>query len=162
MVFFYPIFRLIFTIGNHDNANGEGLEYLSNIDILNNVGHVNYFGKVRDMENINIEPILLTKGETKIALYGIGHINDSRLNLAMENKKLHFRRPLTDDDKIDDSYFNILVVHQNRFKGVFNGVPRRDSLADDCFENFDLVIWGHEHECIKETRYVEQTGVHIL
>lgn len=153
-----PIFMIH---GNHDDP--MGLNYLSNIDFLYSSSLINYFGKARNIDNIEIEPILFTKGCTKIALYGIGHIKDERLNYASENGKLHFKRPLKEDGKPDENYFNILVVHQNRFKGCMLGVSRRHSITDEFFPSFiHLVIWGHEHECIPEAVEVAQTGVHIL
>jgi double-strand break repair protein MRE11 len=48
--------------------------------------YLNYFGKVKNIEMIEVTPILLTKGTTKVALYGIGHMKDERLNIAFENK----------------------------------------------------------------------------
>jgi len=55
--------------------------------------YVNYFGKVKNIEKIEVSPILFTKGETKIALYGIGHMKDERLNIAFETKNIKFKRP---------------------------------------------------------------------
>jgi len=52
-----PIFMIH---GNHDDPTG--LEYLSNVDFLHSARQINYFGKIRNMEEIEIEPILLTKG----------------------------------------------------------------------------------------------------
>jgi double-strand break repair protein MRE11 len=91
--------------GNHDDPSG--LEYLSNIDLMNSNNYVNYFGKVTNIEDIEVVPILLVKGKTKIALYGIGHMKDERLNIAFENKKIKFKRPLKDKDE----WFNILIIH---------------------------------------------------
>ena len=64
-----------------------------------------------------MKPVLLVKGETKLALYGIGHIKDHRLNLAFENDMVTFDRPTDENGEVDNSWFNILVLHQNRFKG---------------------------------------------
>lgn len=118
---------------------------------------------MRNFEDIHIKPIIFIKGETKIALFGIGHINDTRLNLAKNTDNLHFERPLNNDGEIDETYFNILVVHQNRFKGIGIGVPRQNSIVDEFYPSFfDLVICGHEHESIPEVKVVGSTGVHIL
>ena len=51
---------------------------------------MNYFGKVDCLEKIEVEPILFQKGETRIALYGIGYVKDERLNLAFEKKQIKF------------------------------------------------------------------------
>ncbi len=45
------------------------------------------------------------KKETKIAIYGIGHIKDIRLHNFFDQKKIEFGG----ENKKD--YFNILVVH---------------------------------------------------
>ena len=99
------------------------------------------------MEQIDVEPVLLVKGEIKVALYGIGHIKDHRLNLAFQGNNVNFKRPMTEDGEIDETWFNILVVHQNRFKG--QPWQTKDAMTDCTFPDFlDLVVWGHEHECI--------------
>ena len=83
-----PIFMIH---GNHDDPSG--LEYLSNIDLMSSNNYVNYFGKVTNIEDIEVVPILFKKGQTKIALYGIGNMKDERLNMAFENKRIKFKRP---------------------------------------------------------------------
>ena len=45
---------------------------LSAIDILSVAGVLNHFGKQTSLENIEISPVLLQKGTTRIALYGLG------------------------------------------------------------------------------------------
>lgn len=98
-----------------------------------------------NIEKIVVHPILLAKGNTKIAIYGIGHMRDERLNHAFETNNIKFKRPKFEKE----NWFNILVVHQNKFKGMFLGVPKRQSLMESIFPSFmDLVIWGHEHESI--------------
>ena len=96
-----------------------------------------HFGKVTTKDKILVEPVLLKKGTTKIALYGIGSQKDERLHFMMEKGCVNFKVPE------DDDYLNILILHQNR-------VPRSNKY--DCFPekfipNFiDLVFWGHEHD----------------
>jgi len=97
------------------------------------------------------------KGNTKIALYGIGNIKDERIYLALQNKKVNFHRP--DDFK---SWFNILIVHQNRFKGHHTGKNKKNYLPESFIPSFfDLVIWGHEHECFTEPVYNNEVGFHV-
>ena len=84
-----PIFSIH---GNHDDPSG--LEFFSSLDQVCINHYVNYFGKIKNIEQIEITPILFTKGETKIALYGMGHIKDERLNLAFESKNIKFKRPI--------------------------------------------------------------------
>ena len=80
---------------------------LSSLDqaCINN--YLNYFGKVKNVEKIEVTPVLFQRVETRIALYGLGHIKDERLNIAFEAKAIRFKRPLQDTDK----WFNILVLH---------------------------------------------------
>ena len=143
--------------GNHDDPSG--LEYLSNIDLMSQNNYVNYFGKVTNIEDIEVVPILLRKGSTKIALYGIGNMKDERLNMAFENKKIKFKRPLKDKDQ----WFNILVLHQNKYKGMHLGVSRRNSITEGMIPKFfHLVVWAHEHESIPQVFECHETGVHFL
>lgn len=129
--------------GNHDDPSG--LEYLSNIDLMSTNNYVNYFGKVTNIEDIEVVPILFRKGKTKIALYGIGNMKDERLNMAFENKRIKFKRPLKDKD----DWFNILILHQNKYKGMHLGVSRRNSITEGMIPKFfHLVVWAHEHESI--------------
>ena len=138
-----PIFSIH---GNHDCPSG--LELQGALDQVCTNKYVNYFGKVDNIEEVAVEPILFAKGATKIALYGIGHIKDLRLNLLFENNKITFNQPKLANGQIDSNYFSILVLHQNRFKGV-SGWSTRDSITDEIIPSwFDLVVWGHEHECL--------------
>ncbi|CAI2360966.1 unnamed protein product [Moneuplotes crassus] len=147
--------------GNHDDP--IGCEWLSNIDPLHSSHQLNYFGKNSNVEKIQINPILFTKGKTKIALYGLGNMRDERLNLAKEKDNIFYNRPLLPNGNPDESYFNILVLHQNRFKGMFQGVPRRYAIVDTFFPPFfNLIIWGHEHECIKGAEECVENGYYIL
>jgi len=49
---------------------------ISAMDILSSSGLVNYFGKWQSLQEITLDPILLQKNRTKIALYGLSHIPD--------------------------------------------------------------------------------------
>ena len=58
--------------------------------------------------------------------------------------QVSFRRPGVDPD----SYFSVLLIHQNRENRTM-----RARAALPHFESYlprflDLVVWGHEHECI--------------
>ncbi|XP_062509893.1 double-strand break repair protein MRE11-like isoform X2 [Corticium candelabrum] len=129
-----PVFSIH---GNHDDPAGDGT--LSAMDILSVNGLVNYFGRVYNVEDIEVSPILLQKGKTKLALYGIGHVRDERLHKAFTKEKVKMLRPSNDPE----SWFNILVLHQNRRKrGQADFIPEQ-YLADF----LDLVVWGHEHDC---------------
>lgn len=77
--------------GNHDDP--IGLEMISTLDQVQSNHYVTYFGKVVNIEQIEVVPLLFEKGDTKIAIYGIGHMKDERLNLAFEQDRIKFKRP---------------------------------------------------------------------
>uniref|UniRef100_A0A4W2BZQ2 Double-strand break repair protein MRE11 n=1 Tax=Bos indicus x Bos taurus TaxID=30522 RepID=A0A4W2BZQ2_BOBOX len=151
-----PVFSIH---GNHDDPTGA--DALCALDILSCAGFVNHFGRSMSVEKIDISPVLLQKGSTKIALYGLGSIPDERLYRMFVNKKVTMLRPKEDEN----SWFNLFVIHQNRSKhGSTNFIP--EQFLDDFI---DLVIWGHEHECkIAPTKneqqlfYVSQPGSSVV
>ena len=109
------------------------------MDILSVANLINYFGKSENIDDITIYPILLQKGETKIALYGLGNIRDERLYRTFQQKKVKLMR--TNEGK--DDWFNIFVLHQNRAHH-----NQKSTIHEVMFDTFlDLVVWGHEHEC---------------
>ncbi|KAG7319404.1 hypothetical protein KOW79_016547 [Hemibagrus wyckioides] len=123
--------------GNHDDPTGA--DGLCALDVLSCAGLVNHFGRSRSVEKVEISPILLQKGSTKIALYGLGSIPDERLYRMFVNNQVTMLRPREDES----AWFNLFVIHQNRSKhGATNYIP--EQFLDDFL---DLVIWGHEHEC---------------
>ncbi|XP_067940899.1 double-strand break repair protein MRE11-like isoform X2 [Watersipora subatra] len=135
----YPVFSVH---GNHDDPSRGNL---SALDILSSTGLVNYFGKCNSLEQVEISPLLLRKGETKLALYGLGCIRDERLHRLFEQRKVKMLQPREQSE----SWFNIFAIHQNR---------ARHSAKDYIPENFlgeflDFVLWGHEHECRVDPEY---------
>lgn len=59
----------------------------SPMDLLSVSNMINYFGKTASFETVDLWPILLRKGNTKVALYGLGNIRDERLHhLFVDNK----------------------------------------------------------------------------
>ncbi|XP_074535531.1 double-strand break repair protein MRE11 [Halichoeres trimaculatus] len=147
-----PVFSIH---GNHDDPTGA--EGLCALDLLSASGLVNHFGHSHSVEKIEISPVLLQKGSTKLALYGLGSIPDERLYRMFVNNQVTMLRPKEDQDE----WFNLFAIHQNRSKhGPTNYIP--EQFLD---EFLDLVVWGHEHEClITPTRneqqlfYVTQPG----
>ncbi|KAM3615991.1 uncharacterized protein V6R79_010645 [Siganus canaliculatus] len=147
-----PVFSIH---GNHDDPTGA--EGLCALDLLSASGLVNHFGHSHSVERIEISPILLQKGKTKLALYGLGSIPDERLYRMFVNNQVMMLRPKEEQDE----WFNLFAIHQNRSKhGPTNYIP--EQFLDDFL---DLVVWGHEHEClITPTRneqqlfYVTQPG----
>ncbi|TMW48772.1 hypothetical protein DOY81_006150 [Sarcophaga bullata] len=139
--------------GNHDDPSAFG--GLSSLDLLSTTGLVNYFGRWTDLSKIDITPLLLKKGETKLALYGLSHIQDMRLARLFESRKVHMQVPEGEE------WFHLMVLHQNRAdRGPKNYLPE-EALP----EFLNLVIWGHEHDCrikpehnVKRDFYVCQPG----
>lgn len=129
-----PIFSIH---GNHDDVNGQGR--LSSMNILSSVGYINYFGKWQDLKEVEINPIVLQKKETKLAMYGLSHIHDARLARLFRDHKVKVCKP----DISDEEIFNLMVLHQNRAdRGRYNYLP------EDKLPGFlDLIVWGHEHDC---------------
>lgn len=124
------------------------------MDTLSSAGLVNYFGKSTDLLKITINPILLRKGKTKIALYGLSHIKDDRLCRLFMDNMVTFTRPEVDPD----SWFNILILHQNR---VDRG-PKRYISESYIPEFIDLLIWGHEHDCLIEPYKNVEKGFFVI
>jgi len=92
-----------------------------------------------------IHTVLFRKGATNVALYGLGNIRDERLNRMWTKQKVKFLRPTQEEGR--DQFFNILVLHQNRAVGR----GRRNAIYESMIpEWFDVVVWGHEHECQTE------------
>ncbi|XP_058680910.1 double-strand break repair protein MRE11 isoform X1 [Ammospiza caudacuta] len=151
-----PVFSIH---GNHDDPTGA--DSLCALDILSCAGLLNHFGRSTSVEKIDISPILLRKGRTKIALYGLGAIPDERLYRMFVNKQVTMLRPKEDED----SWFNLFVIHQNRSKhGATNYIP--EQFLDDFI---NLVVWGHEHECKiapfqneQQRFYVSQPGSSVV
>jgi double-strand break repair protein MRE11 len=129
-----PIFAIH---GNHDDPTGEN--GLSALDLLSTSNFLNYFGKTENIDDIHVKPILIQKGETKIALYGLGNIRDERLYRTFQQKKVKFYR----EKENPEDYFNLFVIHQNRNQHH----TAKSSISESMLRGFfDLVVWGHEHE----------------
>lgn len=130
----YPILSIH---GNHDDPVGQGS--ISSLDILSITGLVNYFGKWTDYTHVRVSPVLLQKGLTKLALYGLSHLKDQRLSRLFAEQKVEMERP----DETND-WFNLLALHQNRAdRGHHNYI------SEDVLPSFlDLVVWGHEHDSL--------------
>ncbi|XP_070761935.1 double-strand break repair protein MRE11 isoform X2 [Enoplosus armatus] len=119
--------------------------------------HGNHDDPTGSVERIEISPILMQKGNTKLALYGLGSIPDERLYRMFVNNQVTMLRPKEDQDE----WFNLFTIHQNRSKhGPTNYIP--EQFLD---EFLDLVVWGHEHECLiapsrneQQLFYVTQPG----
>ncbi|XP_045212304.2 double-strand break repair protein MRE11-like isoform X2 [Mercenaria mercenaria] len=143
-----PVFSIH---GNHDDPTGQG--NLCSLDLLHSAGYVNYFGKTTSLDKIQVSPLLFQKGNTKLAMYGLGAIRDERLHRMFLHENVTMLRPKEDKDK----WFNLFVIHQNRSKhGQTNHIP--EQFLDDFL---DLILWGHEHECRIEKERSETQNFHV-
>mmetsp|Transcript_27398 Transcript_27398/g.60852 ORF Transcript_27398/g.60852 Transcript_27398/m.60852 type:complete len:822 (+) Transcript_27398:187-2652(+) len=148
---FYSIDLPIFSIhGNHDDPTRDGgTEMLAALDLLSVSNLVNYFGRQDEVDKVEISPVLIKKGDTRVAIYGMGSMRDERLNRMWQGKKVRFLEPEIDegeDEGEDNSntWFNIFALHQNRDLGRGSKNCVHESMIPDWM---DLVVWGHEHEC---------------
>ena len=144
-----PVFSIH---GNHDDPSGQG--HLAALDILQMSGLLNYYGRTPESDNISVKPVLLQKGRTKLALYGMSNVRDERLYRTFQTKNVKFFQP----DTQTDDWFNLICVHQNH-----HAYTETSYLPEHYLPKFlDLVIWGHEHECLIEPRLNPETGFKVM
>ncbi|KAL8516877.1 hypothetical protein ACS0TY_015218 [Phlomoides rotata] len=152
-----PVFSIH---GNHDDP--AGVDNLSAVDILSACNLVNYFGKMvlegSGVGQITLYPILIKKGSTSVALYGLGNIRDERLNRMFQTPHaVQWMRPESQESCQVSDWFNILVLHQNRVK-----TNPKNAINEHFLPRFlDFVVWGHEHECLVDPQEVSGMGFHI-
>ncbi|KAJ5488525.1 Double-strand break repair protein mus-23 [Penicillium diatomitis] len=144
-----PIFSIH---GNHDDPSGEG--HLAALDLLQVSGLLNYYGRTPESDNIEIKPVLLQKGRTKLALYGMSNVRDERLFRTFRDGKVKFFQPSV--QKSD--WFNLMSVHQNHHAYTETGYLPENFLPDF----LDLVVWGHEHECLINPTLNPETKFHVM
>lgn len=68
----------------------SGERSICSLDILSSAGLVNFIGKSIDLKEVSVSPVLLQKGETRLAVYGLSHIADKRLYRMMEEDKVRY------------------------------------------------------------------------
>ncbi|KAL7931792.1 Mre11 DNA-binding presumed domain-containing protein [Trichoderma chlorosporum] len=144
-----PVFSIH---GNHDDPSGDG-NYCS-LDLLQAAGLLNYYGRVAEADNIEAKPILLQKGDTKLALYGLSNVRDERMFRTFRDHKVKWFRPGTQTGE----WFNLLAVHQNHHAHTQTSYLPENVLPDW----LDLVVWGHEHECLIDPSKNPETGFHVM
>ncbi|KAK8862020.1 Double-strand break repair protein mus-23 like [Apiospora arundinis] len=144
-----PVFSIH---GNHDDPSGDG-NYCS-LDLLQVSGLVNYFGRVPEVDNISVKPVLLQKGSTKLALYGISNVRDERMYRTFRDHHVKWFRPNVQTS----DWFNLLAVHQNHHAHTATSYLPENALP----EWLDLVVWGHEHECLIDPTLNPETGFHVM
>ena len=102
-------------------------------------------GRIDDLENIHIFPILMQKGITKLAVYPLGFIRDERLHRAFLHHKVKWVKPKQNRNNMSD-WFNIAMIHQNRTRHT---MQYKDCIPEEFLPKFlDVVYWGHEHESL--------------
>ncbi|TPP55872.1 Double-strand break repair protein MRE11 [Fasciola gigantica] len=144
-----PVFAIH---GNHDDPSGPG--GLCAADLLHSAGLVNLIGKTASVERIEISPLLMRKGSTHLAIYGLGAMREERVHRLFANNQVTFLRPTEETDH----WFSMCAVHQNRVRhGPTSYLP----------ENFlpdflDLVVWGHEHECRIEAEWNTMRNFYVI
>ncbi|KAJ5159411.1 Double-strand break repair protein mus-23 [Penicillium canariense] len=144
-----PIFSIH---GNHDDPSGEG--HLAALDLLQVSGLLNYYGRTPESDNIEIKPVLLQKGRTKLALYGMSNVRDERLFRTFRDGKVKFFQPSVQKN----DWFNLMSVHQNHHAYTETGYLPENFLP----EFMDLVVWGHEHECLINPKLNPETKFHVM
>ncbi|ETN41801.1 DNA repair protein (mre11) [Cyphellophora europaea CBS 101466] len=147
-----PVFSIH---GNHDDPSGDG--HYAALDLLAMSGLVNYFGRTPESDSIHVRPILLQKGNTKLALYGISNVRDERLYRTFNRKDapgVTFYQPGTQQS----DWFHMICVHQNH-----TAHSETNYLPENLLPQFlDLVIWGHEHECLIQPTLNPEMGFHVI
>ncbi|APA15623.1 hypothetical protein SS1G_09567 [Sclerotinia sclerotiorum 1980 UF-70] len=144
-----PVFSIH---GNHDDPAGDG-NYCA-LDLLQASGLVNYFGRTPEADRIQIKPVLLQKGQTKLALYGMSNVRDERLYRTFRDGHVKWFKPGV--QKKD--WFNIMAVHQNHHAHTDTSYLPENFLPDF----LDLVVWGHEHECLIDPTYNPEKCFHVM
>lgn len=142
------------------------------LDLLSISGLINYYGRTPESDNILVKPVLFQKGRTKLALYGMSNVRDERLFRTFRDGKVKFFQPSTQKD----NWFNLMSVHQNRYVpkprlldiGLMklhgsHAYTEKGYLPENFLPDFlDLVVWGHEHECLIEPRFNAEMNFHIM
>ena len=141
--------------GNHDDPSAD--TNISAINLMQSAHYLNYMKCVISEDTVIVRPIVLKKQETCVYIYGLGNIKEERLNRLLREDKVVFEKP-----ENEKSAVFLLVVHQNRYKGNGLGPSSKNCVMDWVFPKFfDLVIWGHEHDCFTEPRTVQNRGYKI-
>lgn len=115
---------------------------------------MNYFGRTPENDNITVTPVLLQKGSSKLALYGLSNVRDERLFRTFRDGKVKFLRPEVQQNE----WFNLMCVHQNHHAHTDSGYLPENFLQ----EFLDVVIWGHEHECLIDPRVNPEMGFSVI
>ena len=144
-----PVFSIH---GNHDDPSGDG--HYCSLDLLQVSGLLNYFGRIAQNDKIDVKPVLLQKGSTKLALYGLSNVRDERLYRTFRDKHVNFYKPTVQQQ----GWFNLMAVHQNHHAHSDTNYLPENFLP----EWLDLVVWGHEHECLIDPAPNPEMGFQVM
>ncbi|CAI8497056.1 unnamed protein product [Hanseniaspora opuntiae] len=143
---------------------------LGNVDFMLNSGdlfHDNYFSSknlnfITDLlvnNCLNDNPITFKTEHKPDSLYL--NYNDENVNIGLPifiiNGNHDFGNS-TGTENITSNGLNVLLLHQNRSLNL-NKTYLNENLLP---EFFDLLLWGHEHECIPELTYNSSKNFNIL
>lgn len=144
-----PVFSIH---GNHDDPTGDG--HYCSLDLLQVSGLLNYIGRIPESDKLEIKPVLLQKGQTKLALYGMSNVRDERLFRTFRDGNVKFYKPGVQQK----DWFNLMAVHQNHHAYTETGYLPENFLP----EFMDLIVWGHEHECLINPRFNPEMQFHVM
>ena len=105
---------------------------------------------------------MLCKGAAKVALYGLGHIRDERLNRMFDTPgSVRFVKPEGVAPSVSDSAecFNLFMIHQTKQRVASS---KNYVSAHHLPQFLDLVVWGHEHECLITPQPAAEAGDKFL
>ena len=69
--------------------------------------------RAADTGKIKLKPVLMQKGNTRVALYGLGYIRDARLHQMFSVKgNVEWARPENTEAAPWTSWFNMMLIHQ--------------------------------------------------
>lgn len=128
-----PIFAIH---GDRDDVSGS--ERLSAMNVLSSAGLLNYVGGSRGASEVVIDPVILQKNNTKLAIHPLSHIHEAHLEQLCRNRKIKFHT-------LDKETFNLMMLHQKKAERARNNYK-----LDDHLPAVDLIVWGHDQECLIE------------
>ncbi|XP_055333328.1 uncharacterized protein LOC129584922 [Paramacrobiotus metropolitanus] len=123
----------------------SGLGNLSELDVLDRAGLIDFCGKVTSSDSVHIPPLLLRKGESLLCLYTLGAVREELLERLIKEKNISFSRPL---DNVEETWFNLFAVHQDR--AMKRSQKPTEPITRIIEPWMDLVICGREHESLTE------------
>lgn len=111
---------------------------------VNFIGKPNHSNEKNDV--LEISPLIITKGETTVALYAIGYMKETWFIDKWNKQKFVFIK-----EENHEKYFNILLIHQNNENDII-------SSPETAF--FDLVILGSSLFGVPNVNFHEENRWH--